>query len=401
VTQVTRYVKALLSQDDTLQDVRVRGEISDLVAHASGHVYFTLKDEATRLRCVMFRQEAETLTFTPEHGLAVVARGTVTVYEPRGQYQLIVRELERSGVGDLYLAFERLRRKLAAEGLFDEARKRPLPAFPRRIAVITSADGAAIHDVLTTLRARWPAAGVILIPTAVSGAGAEPEIVRALERLHAAGDVEVALLVRGGGSLEEMAGFNAESVARAIAAAPVPIVTGVGHETDFTIADLVADRRAPTPTGAAVAAAPDRRELVLHIRRLRGRIGESLSRRTRRCRRELELLRARPVLRQPGLLLAEGRQRLDETTLLLRHRLSLVLRDARERARHGRDKLLALSPRGVLERGYSITRLPDGTIVRSADQVSPGAAAEVIFARGSAEVDVRRTMLPEEERDCA
>jgi exodeoxyribonuclease VII large subunit len=398
---VTRYVKALLSQDRTLQDLRVRGEITDLVAHASGHVYFTLKDEGARLRCVMFRQEAEGLPFTPERGAAVLARGTVAVYEPRGQHQLIVRELQRSGVGDLHLAFERLRRKLAEEGLFDEDRKRTLLPFPRKIAVLTSPDGAAIHDVLTTLRARWPSADVVLIPTAVTGAAAEPEIVRALQRLEAVEDAEAAILVRGGGSLEDFAGFNSEAVARAIAAAPVPVVTGVGHESDFTIADLVADRRAPTPTGAAVAATPNREELALHIGRTRRQLGASLLRRIARHRRELELLCARPVLSRPRLLLAERRQRLDETTLVLRQRLALSLRSLRERLRSACDRLAALSPEAVLRRGYSITRLADATVVRSARQLAAGMAAEVIFAEGSAEVDVRRTALPAEETNRA
>jgi exodeoxyribonuclease VII large subunit len=307
--------------------------------------------------------------------------------------------MELSGVGDLYLAFERLRRTLAKEGLFDQERKRPAPAFPRKIAVITSATGAAVHDVLTTLRVRWPLADVILIPTAVSGKASEIEIVEAVSRLNVLPDAEVAILARGGGSMEEMVGFNAEPVARAIAGAPIPIVTGIGHETDVTIADFAADLRAPTPTGAAVAATPDRGELVRHVCGLRERIGDSLRRRTDRYRRELDLLRARPVLRRPSLLLAERRQRLDETIFLLRHRLSLSARNLAERLRRAHDKLAALAPRAVLERGYSITRLPDGTIVRSARQVSAGTRAEVVFAHGSAEVDVRKTSIPEEERD--
>jgi len=259
VRQLTRYLKALLAHEAALQDVSVRGEIGDLVAHASGHLYFTLKDAFSQLRCVLFREEAQALAWTPQDGAEVIARGTVTIYEPRGQYQLVVRELERAGLGELYLAFERLRRKLQAEGLFDESRKRPLPAFPRKIALLTSPYGAAVHDLLTTLRSRWPAADIVLIPTPVSGAAAAEGIVRSLRKLDLLEGVELAVLARGGGSVEELSGFNSEAVARAIAAAPVPVVTGIGHETDSTIADFVADHRAPTPTAAAVAARRRRR----------------------------------------------------------------------------------------------------------------------------------------------
>ena len=394
VRQLTRYVKALLSQDATLQNVSVRGEIADFVHHSSGHIYFTLKDEFSQLRCVLFREEAKALTFAPEGGIEVVALGTVTIYEARGQYQLIVRKLEPAGLGGLALAFERLRRKLAEEGLFDEDRKRPLPAFPRKIAVLTSPVGAAVHDVLTTLRARWPAAQVIVIPTPVSGPAAAPGIVRSLQRLDAIDGIDVALLVRGGGALEELSAFNSEAVARAIAASPVPVVTGVGHETDVTIADFVADRRAATPTGAAVAASPDRRALSLRVHAFRRTLADRLLRLVARYRRELALLRARPVLSRPRLVLADHRQRLDDLRTAERQALSERLRGLSDRFRRARDKLDALRPEGVLARGYSIARLPDGSVVRSWRQVDVGTLAEVILAEGSAEVAVRKSIPP-------
>ncbi len=396
VRQLTRYVRTLLSRDRTLQDVSVRGEISDLTRHVSGHIYFTLKDEFSQLRCVLFRAEAEALTFTPESGGEAVARGTLTVYEPRGQYQLIVREMTPAGLGELYLAFERLRRKLAEEGLFDEGRKRPLPPFPRRIALLTSPVGAAVHDVLTTVRKRWPAADVVLIPTPVSGPGAARGIVRALERLRAVEGLEVAILARGGGSMEELSGFNAEEVARAIAAAPIPVITGVGHESDFTIADFVADRRAPTPTGAAVAATPDRVELVRLVVGFRRRAAQRLRRAVMRYRRELGLLRARPVLSRPRLLLAERRQRTDEVIGVIARAVRSQGRELRQRLLRAGGKLVALSPEAVLARGYSITRLPDGSVVRTVRQLTVGAAAEVVFSEGSAEVGIRELRPPEE-----
>ncbi|MDH4180011.1 MAG: exodeoxyribonuclease VII large subunit, partial [Armatimonadota bacterium] len=384
VRQLTRYVRTLLARDRTLQDLWVRGEIADFTRHASGHIYFTLKDEFSQLRCVLFREEARALTFRPESGGEAIARGTLGVYEPRGQYQLVVKELEQAGVGDLYLAFERLRRRLAEEGLFDDDRKRPLPAFPRKIALLTSAVGAAVHDLLSTIHSRWPAADLVLIPTPVSGAQAADGIARSLERLSVIEGLEVAILARGGGSMEELSGFNAEKVARAIAAAPVPVVTGIGHETDFTIADFTADHRAPTPTAAAVAATPDRRELLRFVETSRRRTAQRLRSAVVRHRRELALLRARPVLSRPRLLLAERRQRIDEIIGVIGRGAARRGGELRERLLRASEKLKALSPRAVLERGYSITRLLDGSVVRTVRQLTVGGAAEVVFSKGSA-----------------
>ena len=396
VRQINQYLKTLFAHDRTLQQVWVRGEVADLTIHRSGHIYFTLKDEASQLRVVLFREYAEELTFTPAVGEQVLAAGAVTIYEPRGQYQLVATSLERMGVGDLFLAFERLRRKLAGEGLFDEARKRPLPHFPRRIAVLTSPAGAAVHDILTTLGRRWPAAEVVLIPTPVSGAASGPGILQSLRLLQTLEGVEVAILARGGGSAEELAGFNSEEVARAIAASPVPVVTGIGHETDFTIADFVADRRAPTPTAAAAAATPDRGEVLRGVEALRRVVHQALRRGALRCRRELALLAARPSLRAPHLLLADRRQRVDELVVAMRREALRRLRELRQRLAGLENRLAALSPRAVLARGYSITRLPEtGQVIRSVRQLSVGKTAEVVLYQGSAEVVV--TNLKESE----
>ncbi len=397
VRRLTQYVKALLAQDRTLRGVWVRGEISDLTKHVSGHIYFTLKDAHSQLRCVFFREEAKRLRFDPSNGTEVVARGAVTVYEPRGQYQLVVRELEQAGVGDLHQAFERLRRKLAEEGLFEESRKRPLPAFPRKLALLTSPIGAAVHDVVSTLRKRWPMVDVVLIPTPVSGAAAAPGLAKALGLLRAVEGVEVAILARGGGAMEELAGFNAEEVARAVAASPVPIVTGIGHESDFTIADFVADHRAPTPTGAATAAVPDRRELLRTVLARRRAAAQRLERLVERCQRELNLLRARPVLRTPRLLFASQRQRVDEVMVAVRQQVTRRLDGIRDRVTRATERLEALNPTSVLARGYSITRLPDGTVVRSVRQLARGAAAEVILSEGSAEMEVRKLREPSDQ----
>jgi len=339
----------------------------------------------------MFREEAEGVGFVPAEGMMVVARGAVTIYEQRGQYQLVVRHLERHGVGDLYLAFERIKSKLAAEGLFDESRKRPLPAFPQRIALLTSPHGAAVHDLLTTLRRRWPLAEVVLIPTPVSGAAAAPGIVRSLRLLGELTGLEVAILARGGGSMEELSGFNAEEVAREIAASPVPVVTGIGHETDFTIAEFVADLRASTPTAAAAAAVPDRHDLLRGLQAWRQATARQLDTMVGRCRSELRLIRARPVLRAPRLLLAQRRQRVDELALSLSRSVGERLAQLRQMLERVRERLAALSPQAVLARGFSITRREDGAVVRSAAQLAVGARAEVIFCRGSARVRVTQT----------
>jgi len=395
VRQLTRYLKTLLSHDRTLQDVSVRGEIGDLTVHASGHIYFTLKDEHSQLRGVMFRDQASLLSFKPASGTEVVARGTVTIYEPRGQYQLVVREMQRSGIGELHAAYERLRRKLAAEGLFDEARKRPLPAFPQKIALLTSPVGAALHDMLTTLRARWPSAEIVVIPTPVSGAAAGPGIARSLASLSAVEGLELAILARGGGSFEELAGFNAEEVARALSATPVPVITGIGHETDFTIADFVADRRAPTPTAAAAAATPDRRDLLRSVRRARSRIAGTLGRRGAALRRELSLLRARPVLRSPQLLLMDRRQQIDELAGAVRQSLGARLERLQVRFERACERLNSVRPQAVLARGYSIMRLPpEGRVVRSVRQLSVGARAEVVLSEGSVGVEVSELRKP-------
>jgi len=386
VRQITQYVRSLLAQDRTLQDVRVRGEIGDCVRHNSGHLYCTLKDDQSQLRCVMWRDDVSQLTFLPTNGMEVLVRGSITVYEARGQYQLVAREMQQAGVGDLYLRFERLKRKLEAEGLFDESRKRPLPAFPRRVAVLTSLDGAALHDILTTLRHRWPAVEVVLIHTPVSGTAAAPGIVHALSLLPSVPDLDVAILARGGGSMEELSGFNAEEVARAIVAAPVPVVTGIGHETDFTIADFAADRRGPTPTAAAAAVTPQRQELLRWVAGFRRTAAARLTRRVQACRRELRLLRARPVLRAPGVLLTERRQRLDDAGGELARRASGLMREYGQRLRRAVEKLAMLGPEAVLARGYGIMRTPEGRAVRSIHQLAVGAAAEVLLTDGTAGV---------------
>ncbi|HOF89223.1 MAG TPA: exodeoxyribonuclease VII large subunit, partial [Armatimonadota bacterium] len=247
VRELTRYVKTLLERERALQGAVVRGEISNCKLYSSGHLYFTLKDEMSELRCVMWRERVQALGFRPEEGMRVLAEGSVTVYERAGQYQLNVYTLTDDGVGNLYLAFEQLKKKLEAAGLFDESRKRPLPVVPKRIALCTSPTGAVMHDFITIAARRWPGSRIVLVPTPVQGVTAPPGIVHSLQLAARIPDADVIVLARGGGSFEELSCFNDERVARAIAASPLPVVSAVGHETDYTIADFVADHRAPTP----------------------------------------------------------------------------------------------------------------------------------------------------------
>jgi len=383
VKDLSRYLKDLLERDRALQDLWVRGEISNFTAHSSGHVYFTLKDATSQLRCVCFREQACRLGFKPEEGMGVLCHGSIGVYERAGQYQLYVVEMTPDGVGSLYAAFERLKQRLAEEGLFEPARKRPLPRFPRRIGLLTSADGAVFHDFTTILRRRWPAAEVIFIPVGVSGPSAAASIVRGLELAARQPDLQVLVLARGGGSLEELMPFNEEQVARAIVRSPIPVVSAVGHETDYTIADFVADLRAPTPSAAAELLGPDREQLLVHVESLRARARQGLMRAAAGKRQRLESLCSRRIFQVPQTVLAPWRQRLDEDCARAGRAITEALRERRALLRELAAKLSVLGPDSVLRRGYTITRtLPDGP-ARSYQALAPGAQAQVIFHDGS------------------
>lgn len=373
VGELTRYIRNLLEADLSLRNVWLRGEISNLSRPASGHLYFSLKDADASLKCVMWRSSVEFLGWLPEHGAQVLARGRISVYPQGGVYQLYVEELHPAGVGDLHARFEELRERLRAEGLFDLDRKRPLPTFPRLLGVVTSPQAAALRDVLQVLSRRWPLVKVLLAPTLVQGDMAPPQIVAALRALDARDDVDAILLVRGGGSLEELWAFNDEAVARAIAACRHPVVCGVGHETDFTIADFAADVRASTPTAAAELAVPDQADLRRRVRDRAFQVEEQVLRRLAEARQSLEREgRSLARLSPRGRIEAE-RQRVDELTRragqALLHRLALR-RAALARAR---AQILALSPLATLERGYAIVRREDtGVVVRSVQQAQPG-----------------------------
>ncbi len=398
VSEVTRYLKDLLESDHNLSDLWVAGEISNFSRPSSGHLYFTLKDAKASLRCVMWRNAAARLPFALRDGDAVEVHGSFSVYESGGQYQLYADSIRPRGAGALYAEFLRLKAKLEAEGLFAEERKRPIPFWPRRIGIVTSPTGAALRDMLNTLRRRYPLVEVILAPSAVQGEEAPPGLVRALQTLNQLASPDVILLARGGGSIEDLWAFNDERVARAIAASAAPVISGVGHQTDFTIADFVADLRAPTPTAAAELATPDRADLMADLNSLHQRLCRAAQAQTGAQRWQLKDLIARLDRRSPRSHIQSDRQRLDEVArragIVLSHRLQLQ----QARLLGVERRLAALNPLAILQRGYAIVTQPNGVLVRSAAQATAGDLLRVRVSDGEFGVQVTETTNEAENR---
>jgi exodeoxyribonuclease VII large subunit len=384
VSQVLAGLRQLL--EERVGRIWIAGEVSGVRRPGSGHVYFSLVDDGGQLRAALFRSSAQRLSFELEDGLDVMLYGELDLYAARGELQVVVRHVEPRGQGALQLAFEQLRRRLEAEGLFDPSRKRALPKVPRRIGLVTSASGAALRDVLQVTRRRFPAAPLLLAPTRVQGAGAEHEIAAALAALSTRDDVSVVLLVRGGGSLEDLQAFNSEAVARAVADCAVPVVCGVGHEVDVTIADLVADLRAPTPSAAAELAVPDRASLARLLdrdwRRLTRAAAARLARASDRARQARDALHAH----SPRARLLAWRARLAAAGRALERAAAARREAARARLAEASARLETLSPLGVLSRGYALVRRSeDGRIVRRASQAPPG--QELVVRVAEAEID--------------
>ncbi|MCA9969380.1 MAG: exodeoxyribonuclease VII large subunit [Anaerolineales bacterium] len=388
VTELTAYIRELFEIDFRLQDVEVEGEISNFTRARSGHWYFTLKDANAQLKCVVWRSAAERLRFVPRDGDAVVAHGRLSVYEAGGVYQLYADGLQPAGRGDLALAFEQLKQRLADEGLFDAARKRPIPAFPRKIGIVTSADAAALRDILNVLGRRWPLVQVLVAPTLVQGAAAPAQIVRALRWLDGRDDVDTILIARGGGSMEDLWAFNDEQVARAVFAARHPIISGVGHEVDFTIVDFVADLRAPTPSAAAELAVPDMAEVAAQLAELRIRLQGSML--DGLASRQWDVQQLQRTLRHlsPRMRLDSHRQRLDGLAGRLTQVMARQLERRRAQLALPETRLRAVSPLATLARGYAIVRGEDGQIVRSVAQVQPAQRLAVQVADGQLDVRV-------------
>jgi exodeoxyribonuclease VII large subunit len=392
VSQVSRYLKELLETDEILQDVWVRGEVSGYRMYPSGHCYFTLKDAEAQLPCVFFKN-ARMRSAAPElrDGMAIAANGRISLYERDGKLQLYVEDVELIGEGALFLRFEQLKARLAAEGLFDASRKRPLPASPSVIGIVTSPQAAALRDMLRVLRTRYPLASVILSPALVQGAEAPAAIAEALDLLNEHGEAEVVILGRGGGSIEELWAFNDEAVARAIARSRIPVISGVGHETDFTIADFVADQRASTPTAAASAAVPDIAEWRAHVVELQQELTEFMDAFLSDQREQLERTRRDLLRLNPQYQLERLQQRLDDTSALLQARIQYILSLHHERLRGIALRLHSLSPLLTIARGYAVVRRDaDQTIVTSMQQVQPGDQLTIQVTEGHIHAIVRR-----------
>jgi exodeoxyribonuclease VII large subunit len=386
VTDITRQIKMSLEQ--RFPRVWIQGEISNFKQHTSGHLYFTLKDEGAQISATMWRSRAAGLLFAPEDGMKVIARGGITVYPPRGSYQIDVEQLTPVGIGELQIAFERLKQKLAAEGLFDESRKRPLPSFPERVGIITSETGAALQDMRTVLSRRFPCIEIILAPVRVQGAGASDEIAQALKEMNRYGIVDVIIVGRGGGSLEDLWAFNEEVVARAIAASEIPVVSAVGHEIDFTIADFVADLRAPTPSAAAELIVPDRLELLEVIRNNEYTMRQALAQLIGANRERIRSVISSYAFNRPRDLIREFVQRIDELQRSIgtnfAHRYGRVTQDVDSLTK----RLAAVSPANILRRGYAIVRKGE-TVVTHAKELKPKDEPVIEFQDGKVAAKVQ------------
>jgi exodeoxyribonuclease VII large subunit len=390
VSQLTGYIRRLFEADGTLRDVWLQGEVSTFTRATSGHCYFTLKDAGAEIRCVMWRDVANAQQRLPQHGDQVIAHGSVSVYEARGTYQLYVDLVRPAGIGDLYREFELLKARLEAEGLFDPERKRPLPIWPRRIGIVTSPTAAALRDILNVLERRYPAVEVLLSPTLVQGAEAPSQIVSAIQALSIRDDIDLVIVARGGGSLEDLWAFNDERVGQAIVACRHPVISGVGHETDFTIADMCADVRAPTPSAAAELAVPDQLELAAAVAGLSLRLSEEMLQQIRERRGALDGYRRALRHLSPQARLRSARQQIDDlmsrALAQVRHRVALD----RERLAGFSGRLDSLSPLATLARGYAIVQHDEtGKVVSSVDHVSAGdrLSIRVVDGRFGAKVE--------------
>jgi len=396
VSKINRYIKALFESDYNLQNVWILGEISNFTLHSSGHMYFVLKDQESQIRCVMFRGNNLNLPFMPQDGMKVKVMGDIRVYERRGEYQLYVKKIVEAGKGELYLAFERLKEKLKAEGLFDEEFKKKLPLIPQRIAVITSPTGAAIRDVITISLRRFPNLSILVVPSLVQGTFAAQEIAQKIEFLNKYfSDLDFIIIGRGGGSLEELWAFNEEILARSIYNSKIPIVSAVGHETDFTISDFVADLRSPTPSAAAEMTIPDMNSLINNVNLLNSKLMRATKRNFELKMEILNSLTKSLQYQSPENKINQYYQYIDEFTGRLNSRIKHQIELYEERIKKDSQRLDSLSPWAVIERGYSICRkLPHLEIVKKLEQVEIGNEIEVIISDGkiSGKVDKKEVV---------
>jgi len=387
VSELNSYIKAIFDNNSMLRAISVSGEISNFVRHRSGHLYFSLKDDGGQIRAVMFSSSAQALRFEPENGMKVVVRGSVSVYAKDGSYQLYVKNMQPDGVGALYLAYERLKARLADEGLFDEGRKQLLPQFPEKIGVVTSPTGAAVRDIINILGRRYPLAKVYIYPALVQGESAEPSLIKGIDYFDKSGLVDVVIIGRGGGSIEDLWAFNGEALARRIASARVPIVSAVGHETDFTICDFVADMRAPTPSAAAELCVPDIGDIIIGIDNISDRCDRAIKTKLDRFKDRLSALSESRAITEPSLITSGRREALGAISLRAQETLERLISVKRNSLSVSVAMLEGLSPLAVLSRGYSIAERK-GVVIREARVLSPGDKLTIRFADGARDAEI-------------
>ena len=398
VSAVNRYVKQLLQQDMILSGLWVSGEISNFKRHSSGHLYFTLKDREGSVAAVMFAGDARSLAFRPQDGQQVQVQGYISLYEKTGQYQLYVRKMEKQGSGQLYQAFEALKQKLQAQGLFDMERKKPIPVYPRKIGIVTSPTGAAVRDMIQIARRRHPGVQLVLYPALVQGMEAAPTIVKGIRKLDRMPEVDVIIVGRGGGSIEDLWPFNEEMVAMAIAQAQTPIVSAVGHETDFTIADFVSDLRAPTPSAAAELTVPDVRSILGQMDGLEQRRYRAIQRKQLTYRQQLALLWQKVQAGDPRRKLDELRQQLDMQEQRQQHLWKQCLQQRQYRLEHLSSSLELLSPQHQLDKGYAMVMDEEGRIVSAVEQVAKGQALRIQMKDGKIAATVEAVQKTRQQR---
>lgn len=392
VTQLNLYIKQVISRDDILNNVLVKGELSNFKAHSSGHMYMSLKDETGVMRAVMFKSAASRLNFRPANGMKIIARGKISVYERDGQYQLYIEHMEQDGIGDLHIAYEKLKQKLHDEGLFAQEHKKPLPKYPKKIGVVTAPTGAAIRDVLNILSRRFSYSDVLLYPVLVQGESSAQSIVQAIEYFNEAYAADVLIMGRGGGSIEDLWSFNEECVARAIFRSNIPIVSAVGHEIDFTISDFVADLRAPTPSAAAELVVPSQIELREKFNNVYSRLYSCANRIVERNRMTVKMLSNNSVLQNPMSKVDDGRLYLDSVYRRFESAYTNILSDRRHSLALNASKLNALSPLSSLERGFSLTKTISGMVAKSVSQVTTGDEISVMLSDGMINASVKSVM---------
>lgn len=398
VTALNEYIKLKLETDEALMRVFIRGEISNFTNHKSGHFYFTVKDETSRIAAVMFRSSASKLAFIPENGMKVIVGGRVSAYVRDGQYQIYVDTLEPDGVGALYIAYEQLKAKLGAEGLFDEAKKKPLPRYPMRIGVITSPTGAAIRDIINILGRRFPIAEVVLYPSLVQGESAAPQLIEGLRYFNEKKNANVIIIGRGGGSLEDLWAFNSEALVREVAASELPVISAVGHEIDFTLCDFAADRRAPTPSAAAELAVPERYELKRKLGNVTARLELLEGKKLELLRSTLERMKKSRALTDPRNFIDDRRMALGVAEDKLYNRITFLLERKKSALAGKTAKLDAMNPLSVLSRGYGAAFAPDGTVIRSAAQVEKGSDISLMLSDGTVRATVCDIVMNEKEK---